>query len=150
MAVAVDEQGVKTVEIVKVESIDAPIDIVFQATLDQLGPDAQMPDGTSLSMVLEAWPGGRWYRDLGKGAGHFWAHVQVIKPPTLLEFCGPMFMSFPASNHLQYRLTADGQRTTLKLTHKSMGMIPPEFGGQMETGWNFWVKRIISAAEGKK
>ena len=47
-------------------------------------------------MVIEPWPGGRWYRDLGNNAGHLWGHVQVIKPPTLLELCGPMFMSFPA------------------------------------------------------
>ena len=41
-------------------------------------------------MKIEPWPGGRWYRDLGNNAGHLWGHVQVIKPPTLLEICGPL------------------------------------------------------------
>ena len=26
-----------------------------------------------IPMILEAWPGGRWYRDLGDNNGHFWA-----------------------------------------------------------------------------
>jgi hypothetical protein len=51
--------------------------------------------------VIEPWPGGRWYRDLGNETGHLSGHAQVIKPPTLLEFNGPMFMSFPAVNHVQ-------------------------------------------------
>ena len=37
----------------------------------------------------------QWYRDLGGDNGHFWAHVQAIKRPTLLEFAGPLFASFP-------------------------------------------------------
>ena len=36
-------------------------------------------------MKIEAWPGGRWYRDLGDDNGHFWGNVQAIKQPTLLE-----------------------------------------------------------------
>ena len=47
-----------------------------------------------MPMKLEAWPGGRWYRDLGDGNGHFWGHVQAIKRPTLLEISGPLFMSY--------------------------------------------------------
>ncbi len=32
-----------------------------------------------MPMKLEAWPGGRWFRDLGDGNGHLWGHVQAIK-----------------------------------------------------------------------
>src|SRR5438045_9679010 len=28
---------------------------------------------------LEPWPGGRWFRDLGEGNGHFWGALQAIK-----------------------------------------------------------------------
>jgi hypothetical protein len=45
-------------------------------------------------MILEQWPGGRWSRDHGNGIGHLWGHVQVIKPPVLLELSGLMFMSY--------------------------------------------------------
>ena len=60
-----------------------------------------------MPMKLEAWPGGRWYRDLGDNNGHFWGHVQAIKRPTLLEITGPLFMSYAAMNNLQYRLSEE-------------------------------------------
>src|SRR5262249_20683355 len=82
------------VEILKTVEIAAPIEIAFEAMLEELGPDAQMEDGTPMPFKLETWPGGRWYRDLGNNAGHLWAHVQVIKPPTLLELWGPLMMSY--------------------------------------------------------
>jgi uncharacterized protein YndB with AHSA1/START domain len=141
------EQAVQTMEIVKQEQIDAPIEIVFQALLDELGPESQMPDGTPLKLKLEPWPGGRWYRDLGNNTGHFWGHVQVIKPPKLLEICGPMAMSYPATNHIQYRLTTEGAQTSLKLTHKSMGLIPPEHRDGMPEGWEQWMRQIRELAE---
>src|SRR5881409_2855940 len=106
--------------------INAPLSVAFEALLEQLGPASEMPDGTPMPLKLEPWPGGRWYRDLGNNAGHFWGHVQVIKPPGLLELCGPMPMSYPAINHIQYRLTAEGKGTRLKFTHKAMGLIPQE------------------------
>ena len=71
----------------------ASLDVTFAALLEQLGPGNETPDGKPLSMKIEAWPGGRWYRDLGDGNGHFWANVQAIKRPTLLEFAGPLFVT---------------------------------------------------------
>ena len=78
------EQMVHTLEIVKEEEIAAPIGIVFETILEQLGPYFEAPDGRSLQLKLEAWPGGRWFRDLGNDAGHLWGHVQAIKAPALL------------------------------------------------------------------
>jgi uncharacterized protein YndB with AHSA1/START domain len=144
------EQPVHTMEIVKHEVIDAPAEIVFQAVLDELGPESQMPDGTPLPLKLEPWPGGRWFRDLGNNTGHLWGHVQVIKPPGLIELCGPMPMSYPAVNHVQYRLTSENGQTRLKLTHKAMGLIPPEHRDGMDEGWTFGLKRIRELAERAK
>src|ERR1700723_1967716 len=81
--------------------VNAPIALVFESVLEQVGPGGDRLDGTPMPMTLEAWPGGRWFRDLGDNAGHFWGHVQVIKPPTLLEIFGPMPMSYPAINHVK-------------------------------------------------
>jgi uncharacterized protein YndB with AHSA1/START domain len=150
MPATTEEQTVQTMEIRKEEMIDAPIEIVFQAMLDELGPESRMPDGKTLSMKLEAWPGGRWYRDLGNNTGHLWGHVQVIKPPTLLEICGPMPMSYPAANHLQYRLTAEGRGTRLQFTHKAIGLIPQEHRDGMPEGWAHWLKQIRELAERRK
>jgi len=120
------EQSMETVEIQKTIDIAAPIEIAFEAMLDELGPDAQMMDGTAMPFKLEAWPGGRWFRDLGNNAGHLWGHVQVIKPPTLLELYGPMMMSYPALNHLQYRFAAQGPGTRLTFLHRGVGSILPQ------------------------
>lgn len=147
MATNLADQEMQTVDILKEIEIAAPIDIAFEALLEELGPAGQMPDGTPFPRVLEAWPGGRWYRDLGNNAGHFWGHVQVIKPPGLLEICGPLFMSFPALNFVQYRLTAEGNGTRLKLTHRAFGPIPPEHSEGMNRGWGSILEQIKSLAE---
>ena len=45
MATLTEEQTVQTLDIRREEMIDAPIEIVFQAMLDELGPESQMPGG---------------------------------------------------------------------------------------------------------
>ena len=130
--------------------IEAPIEIAFQAILDELGPEGLGPDGKSLSMKIEPWPGGRWYRDLGNNTGHLWGHVQVIKPPTLLEIIGPMPMSYPAANHVQYRLKEENGQTRLTFVHSAMGLIPPEHRDGMPEGWAHWLDRIRENAERKR
>src|SRR5688572_30759562 len=149
MTTAVERQEVQAFEIRQEIEIGAPIEIAFQAVLDELGPEAQMMDGQSLSMKIEPWPGGRWYRDLGNNAGHLWGHVQVIKPPTLLEITGPMPMSYPAVNHVQYRLKEENGRTLLTFAHRAMGLILPEHRDGMPEGWAHWLNRIREAAERK-
>jgi uncharacterized protein YndB with AHSA1/START domain len=147
MPAITEEREVQTMEIRKEEIIEAPIEIAFQAVLDELGSEGAGPDGKPMSFKLEAWPGGRWYRDLGNNKGHFWGHVQVIKPPALLELCGPMPMSYPAINHLQYRLTSEGGGTRLTFTHKAMGLIPQEHREGMPKGWEQWMGQIRQRAE---
>jgi hypothetical protein len=75
--------------------------------------------------------------------------VQVIKPPKLLELWGPMMMSFPAVNHLQYRLVAEGSKTVLQLTHRSMGVLDEEHAKGMTMGFEYWVQRVKSLAESR-
>ena len=145
-----EERDVQTIDIRQEQMIDAPMEIVFQAVLDELGPENLMPDGKSLSMKLEAWPGGRWFRDLANNTGHLWGHVQVIKPPGLLEICGPLPMSYPAVNHLQYRLTTEGNRTRLQFTHRGIGLIPAEHRDGMPEGWEYMLKRIREMAESRR
>ena len=131
--------------------IEAPVQIAFEALLEQLGPAASMPDGTSMPMVLEPRPGGRWYRDLGEGAGHFWATVQVIKPPTLIELNGPLFMSYPAISHVQYRLTDAGDgKTTLLFLHRAIGELDPEHCERVSSGWESQLNCIQKLAESRR
>ncbi|MCC6426194.1 MAG: SRPBCC domain-containing protein [Phycisphaerales bacterium] len=146
-------ETIQTLEIRKEIQIAASPEIVFEAVLEEIGPGSQLPDGNPFPMKVEPWPGGRWYRDLGETGGHkyghLWGHVQVIKAPTLLELCGPMPMSFPAINHVQYRLKPSGAGTLLTLTHRAMGLLPQELKDGMPEGWEHGVKRIKVIAEGK-
>jgi hypothetical protein len=153
MVTAVNQETVQTIDIRQEIVIAASIELSFESLLEELGPGSQLPDGKPFPMKIEPWPGGRWYRDLGEmggcQAGHYWGHVQVIKAPTLLELIGPMPMSFPAMNHVQYRLKAEGDVTRLSLVHKAMGLIPPEFSAGMPDGWAHGLKRAKEIAEGK-
>jgi hypothetical protein len=140
------QSSVHELHVVKEIDIEAPIEIAFAAVLDEMGPGGEMPGGRPFPMTLEAWPGGRWYRDLGDHKGHLWGHVQVIKPPTLIEVCGPLFMSYAATSHVQYRLTAEGAATRLKLTHTAIGLILPEHSEGVSEGWQCGLNRIREIA----
>jgi uncharacterized protein YndB with AHSA1/START domain len=129
--------------------IDAPIATSFAALLEQLGPGQTTPQGP-MPMKLEPWPGGRWYRDLGSNAGHLWGHVQVIKPPTLLEITGPLFMSYAAVSHVQYRLAEQGRGTRLTLLHTAVGDISAEHREGVVKGWEHILNQVRDRAQGKK
>jgi hypothetical protein len=140
---ALPKLEVQTFDFLREVEIAAPIEVAWEAVILQMSDENELPDGKKFELKLEKRPGGRWYRDLGKDAGHLWGHVQVIKPPTLLEICGPLFMSFPAVNHLQYRLTAERASTRLKLMHRAYGRMPTDMPeGGMEKGWTFWAERV--------
>lgn len=140
-------EAISTLRIEQEVHIEAPPEIVFQAILDQLGPASETPDGQPFPMKIEPWPGGRWFRDLGNNTGHLWAHVQVIKAPTLLELSGPLFMSCPAINFVQYRLIPEASSTRLKLTHRAMGLISDEHRESVVTGWTYELHKIRESAQ---
>jgi hypothetical protein len=127
--------------------VRASIDKTFAALLEQLGPLNEVPERGAMPMKLEAWPGGRWYRDLGDENGHFWAHVQAIKRPTLLELCGPLFMSYPVSSNLQYRLSEEPGGTLIKFRHLALGLIEDDHRKGVAHGWSTIHARVKAAAE---
>ena len=147
---AATDAAVQTLNIVKELQIDAPVGVVWESILEEIGDGAMHTGNQPMPMKLEPWPGGRWFRDLGDNAGHLWAHVQVIKPPKLLELAGPMFMSYPAMNHLQYRLAEQGSGTLLKLTHRAFGLIDPEHARGVQQGWGELLDNIRRIAERRR
>ena len=125
-----------TLRITQEIHVQAPLEVTFDALLEELGPSHQVADDRPLPMKLEARPGGRWYRDLGGDNGHLWGHVQSIKRPTLLEIWGPLFMSFAAvSNRL------------ITFVHSAMGLIPDDVRTGMGSGWTYSHERIKKTAE---
>ena len=127
--------------------VNASIEVTFEALLEQLGPGNEMSNGTPMPMKLEAWPGGRWFRDLGEGNGHFWGTVQAIKRPTLLEFSGPLFMSQPVANNVQYRLSEENGVTVIKFRHLGFGLIQDEHRKGVTGGWGHMNELVRKRAE---
>jgi len=142
MVMSTSEQVVHKLEVTREEDIAAPIDVVFETLLEQIGPRNEGGPGSPLPMKLEAWPGGRWYRDLGNSTGHLWGHVQVIKPPMLLELSGPMFMSYPALNHVEVRLDQIAGGTKVTLRHRAIGLLDSMHRENVGTGWRHYLDSI--------
>jgi hypothetical protein len=129
--------------------VRASLETTFTALLEQIGPENDTPDGKKMPMKIEAWPGGRWYRDLGDGNGHLWGHVQAIKKPTLLEFTGPLFMSYAVVSNVQYRLSEENGGTLIKFHHKAFGLIQEDHRQGTDKGWAHMLARIRERAEGR-
>ena len=139
--------GVQTLHVHKDLFIAATPDIVWESILAETGVEMRHGDGKPMSMKLEQFPGGRWFRDLGENQGHLWGHVQVIKPPNLLEITGPMFMSYPAMNHIQYRLKAERDGTRMIFDHRGVGIFDPEHLKGVDMGWSGIIDNIRKHAE---
>ena len=127
--------------------VRASLDNTFEALLEQLGPFNERGQGESMPMKLEAWPGGRWYRDLGDGNGHFWGNVQAIKRPTLLEITGPLFASYPLLSNVQYRLSTVEGGTLIVFRHTALGFMQDDHRQGVTGGWTRILDRVRAHAE---
>jgi len=136
-----------TMNITQEMHVKAPIERTFAAMLEQLGPSATNHGGKPMPMKVEAWPGGRWYRDLGDNNGHNWGHVMAIKRPTLLEFSGPLFLSYAVFSNVQYRLSEEPGGTLIKFHHKAFGVIDEDQRKGMTMGWAHFLEEIRNHAE---
>jgi hypothetical protein len=119
----------------------------FAALLEEMGPSNQGERGAPMPMILEPWPGGRWFRDLGGDKGHLWGHVQAIKPPTLLEIAGPLMMSFAVASNLQYRLKDVDGGTVITFRHSAFGLFPDGYREALGQGWPLLFDRVRRRAE---
>jgi hypothetical protein len=138
-----------TLNVTQEMRVNASLTVTFDALLEQMGPGNETPDGKSLAMKIEPWPGGRWYRDLGDNDGHLWGHVQAIKRPTLLEITGPLFASYPFVSNLQYRLTEANGVTNIVLRHTALGFIQDDHRNGVGKGWAWLLERTRRAAEAR-
>ena len=138
-----------TLNITQEIDVRASLEVTFEALLEELGPENSTPEGTRMSMKIEPWPGGRWYRDLGDGNGHFWGNVQAIKRSTLLEITGPLFMSYPVVSNLQYRLSEKDGGTLIKFHHTALGLIQDDHRQGVTKGWTHLLNRVRELAEAK-
>jgi hypothetical protein len=137
----------QTFTIIEEIHVRASMEQTFDSLIAQIGRLNETPDGTPLPMVIETYPGGRWYRDLGGDNGHLWGFVQSIKRPSLLEIWGPLFVSTAATSNLMYRLEETPDGALIKFSHKLVGPFPEEHRSRLATGWTAMHARVRQAAE---
>ena len=131
-----------TLDVEQSIEIDAKIEDVFERMLFRLGEGNTRPDGESLQLQIEPWAGGRWFRDRGEGVQHLWGHVQAIKAPELLEISGPLFMSYPAINHVEVKLTPGDGTTRVTLRHRAIGLIDAAHREGVSHGWQHMLDNV--------
>ena len=128
--------------------VKASLEKTFASLIAEMGRLNQSPDGKQLMpLILEAHPGGRWYRDLGGDNGHLWGFVQSIKRPVLLEIWGPLFMSTAATSNLQYRLSEKEGGSLITFKHTLVGPFPEDQRPLLSTGWTALHARVRKTAE---
>lgn len=137
-----------TLSVVQEIHVAASLENTFAALLEQIGPENESPE-QKMPMKLEAWPGGRWFRDLGDGNGHLWGHVQAIKKPTLLEITGPLFMSYAVVSNVQYRLNEEKGGTLIRFRHQAFGMISDDHRRGVTKGWGHMHDLVKARAEAR-
>jgi uncharacterized protein YndB with AHSA1/START domain len=138
-APAIDSLSLNITEEIHVRS---SLTATFAALLEEMGPSNEGENSTPMPMVLEPWPGGRWFRDLGGNNGHLWGHVQAIKRPTLLEIAGPLMMSFGVASNLQYRLKEADGGTLITLRHTALGLFPDGYREALAQGYPQLFERV--------
>jgi hypothetical protein len=150
MSTSLTIPGIESLSLIVTQEIHvkASLETTFASLLEQIGPENETPE-QKMPMKLEAWPGGRWFRDLGDGNGHFWGNVQAIKRPTLLEITGPLFMSYGVVSNLQYQLSESNGGTLIKFQHKAFGLIQEEHRKGVNVGWTHMNGRVKARAEAK-
>jgi hypothetical protein len=136
-----------TLDVSQQIEINAAIGDAYAAMVRRLSVDNSTPDNKPMPMVLEEWPGGRWFRDLGNRQGHLWGFVQVMKPPTLIEIQGPMFMSYAVAGHLQLRLTQISGGAELSLRHRVLGFVEDAHRQGVTHGWDYFLNGVKQLAE---
>ena len=145
MAVATVESLVTEVN-QEIEVKAAPGD-VYRGLIARLSKLNTGQGSEPMPMVLEEWPGGRWFRDLGSGTGHLWGFVRSIKPPTLIELYGPMFMSFAVASNMIIRIEAVSGGAKVTLRHEILGPIPEDYRGGISAGWQKMMDDVKRIAE---
>lgn len=142
--VAIENLSLNIMEEIRIRS---SLTATFAALLEEMGPSNEGERGVPMPMILEPWPGGRWFRDLGDNSGHLWGHVQAIKPPTLLEIAGPLMMSFAVASNLQYRLKEIDGGTLITLRHTALGLFPDSYRDALSQGWPLLFDRVRRRVE---
>jgi hypothetical protein len=68
----------------------------------------------------------------------------------LLEISGPLFMSYPVTSNVQYRLSEADGGTLIKFHHTALGLITDEHRQGVGRGWTHILGSIRKRAEASR
>lgn len=94
--------------------------------------------------VLDASVGGHW-KQLWNSGGAWFATVSYIDVPNRLRVTGPLAMSRPAINVLDFTLEAIDGGTRLHVQHLCFGEVEPNAAATYEQGWNQLFSSVLAA-----
>lgn len=95
-------------------------------------------------VVIEPEVGGRWIQEWDNG-GALFGTFTVFDPPRLLCITGPMAMTRPAHNWLQFSLEPVADGTKLTLQHDAVGDFDADTGDIYESGWQELIGSALHA-----
>lgn len=104
------------------------------------------------AIKLESEIGGRFYEEFGEGgSGALFAFVSYIDYGKALILTGPMGMTAPVLNFIQFELEPQDGSTLLRLSHKALGEVEQEVLSNYEAGWQLLLgKRLKPFVEDGK
>lgn len=133
--------------------IRAPRQKVWSSVLDVQGWWSHHFAEKSARMILEPFPGGRFYEDSPEGVKALFGIVTYLKAPEVIRFSGPLGMNrLPLNSVYEFRLDPSGDSgTTLKLSHRAHGLLDPEWEKSHTEGWQeLWTHLKAFIEEGKR
>ena len=90
---------------------------------------------------IEPFVGGRWTQEWDSG-GALFGHFTVYDPPHLLVVTGPLAMSKPATNVLEFIFEPADTGTKITIHHQAFGDLDPDTEEIYANGW----KELIGAS----
>ncbi|MBL8757753.1 MAG: SRPBCC domain-containing protein [Phycisphaerae bacterium] len=104
-------------------------------------------------MVLEPFPGGRFYEDSADGTRALFGTVTFIRAPEVIRLAGPLGMStLPVVSVYEWALAEDGPgASVLRLSHHARGLIRTDWREAHDRGWQtLWVRLRALVERGER
>lgn len=136
--------------------IDAPIDKVWTALIDEIGewwPADFYTGGRdgARTFKIEAEPGGRMMEVWDDGGGLLWGTVVTFDPGVQLQILGSLFPNWggPSQNFGTWELEIAGSGTRMRYSEHSVGQVSEAGGEERTVGWKFLSDTMKAHVEGE-
>lgn len=117
--------------------IGAPASRVFGAMVGEIGMWFwRGEEGTDPPAKLEAWAGGRFFREWGEGNTELFATVGLIKKDRQLRLLGSIGGRHAIASVADLVLEEEGDETLVRVTHRVSGEVTDAEVGDYESGWH--------------